>query len=217
MIDTTTAMRFTRRALVILAVLAAPLALQSQPAHADPAAEAWAAQNVQRGLAILNKKQPRVARRDEFKTFLLGLIDIDRVALYTLGAGRRTATPAQQAAFVEAFKDYAEAVYESRLAQYSGQTLKVTSSAPIPGKQGETIVRTVLLDPHNPSANADPLEVDFRIAQTGGRYQVLDASVGGIWLAILEHDDFDSYLGQAGGSVPKLVEHLHKLTADLQK
>lgn len=208
-------MRFARRALVLLGLLAAPLLMQSQAAHAATPAEAWASENVQRGLSILNKKQSREARRVEFKQFLLGLIDIDRVALYTLGTGRRTATPDQQKAFVEAFKDYAEAVYESRLAQYSGQTLKITGS--FPGKTGETIVRTVLIDPHNPSANSDPLEVDFRITQANGHFQVLDASVGGIWLAILEHDDFDSYLAQNNSSVPKLIDHLHKLTRDLQK
>jgi phospholipid transport system substrate-binding protein len=208
-------MGFTRRALVLLGLLAAPLLMQSQAAHAATPAEAWAAENVQKGLGILNKKQSRDARRVEFKDFLLGLIDIDRVALYTLGTGRRTATPDQQKAFVEAFKDYAEAVYESRLSQYSGQTLRVTGSEA--GKPGETIVRTVLIDPHNPSANADPLEVDFRITQAGGRFQVLDASVGGIWLAILEHDDFDSFLAQNNGSVPKLVDHLHSLTRLLQR
>ncbi|HEY1708778.1 MAG TPA: ABC transporter substrate-binding protein [Rhizomicrobium sp.] len=213
MLDTLT--RFSRRAFLAAGLLMAPVLMQMQAAHAATPAEAWVSENIQRGLAILNKRQAPAARRDEFRTFLLGLIDINRVALYTLGAGRRSATPQQQSEFQEAFKDYAEAVYESRLLQYSGQTLKITGSAP--GKPNETIVRTVLVDPHDSRSNEDPLEVDFRITDAGGHFQVLDASVAGIWLAILEHDDFDSFLGQNNDSVPLLIQHLRKLTRDLQK
>lgn len=206
--------RISRRAVLAAALLAAPVLLQTESAYAATPGETWVAENIQRGLGILNKKQAAAARRVEFESFLLGLIDIKRVGLYTLGAGRRTATPDQIAQFQDAFKDYAESVYESRLLQYSGQMLKVTGSQA--GKPGETIVRTVLIDPHNKN-DSDPLEVDFRITEAGSSFQVLDASVGGIWLAILEHDDFDSYLGQNNNSVPKLIDHLKALTRDLQK
>ncbi|HEX2590715.1 MAG TPA: ABC transporter substrate-binding protein [Rhizomicrobium sp.] len=207
--------RLSRRAIVAVGLLLAPLAMQAVPAAAAPSpAEAWVAQNVQQGLTILNKKQAQQARRDEFKTFLLGLIDIRAISLYTLGSGARTSTPQQQDQFVEAFKEYASAVYYKYLAQYSGQTLKVTGS--VAGRPNEWIVHTVLIDPHNPN-NADPFKVDFRVSQSSGKFLVKDACVEGIWLAILEHDDFDSFLGQNGGNVGKLIDHLHKLTSDLQK
>ncbi len=207
--------RLSRRGL-LTAAIAAPVVLQfgSALAAATPA-EQWVAENVQRGLGILNKKQAAAKRRDDFRVFLLGLIDFQAIALYVLGSGRRTASPEQQQQFVEAFKDYASAVYESYLLKYSGQILKVTGS--VPGRSGETIVRTVLLDPNNASANQDPYKVDFRVSQVNGKFLVKDASVEGVWLAILEHEDFDAFLGSSNGNVPALVSHLQKLTKDLQK
>jgi phospholipid transport system substrate-binding protein len=204
---------FSRRA-VLLTGLAASLATPFASALAATPAEQWVADNVQHGLLILNKKQAAAARRVEFEAFLLGLIDFNAIALYTLGAGRRTATPEQQQQFVEAFKHYAEAVYESYLLKYSGQTLKVTGSSP--GRPGESIVRTILIDPHNPG-DKDPFKVDFRVYQVNGKFQVKDASVEGVWLAILEHDDFDAFLGSNNGNVPALIQHLLKLTKTLQK
>jgi phospholipid transport system substrate-binding protein len=207
--------RLSRRALFAALLLAAPAVLEIDSAKAATPAEQWVAENIQRGLGILNKKQPAAKRRDEFRAFLLGLIDFPAISMYTLGAGRRNSTPEQQAQFVETFKSYASAVYESYLLRYSGQTLKVTGS--MPGRAGETIVRTILLDPNNPQSANDPFKVDFRVAEVNGRFQVKDASVEGVWLAILEHEDFDSFLGQNNNSVPALITHLQRLTKDLQK
>ena len=50
----------------------------------------------------------------------------------------RTVTPAQYAAFSSAFREYADNVYESRLGQYSGQTLRVTGS--IVRQPGDVVV-----------------------------------------------------------------------------
>jgi phospholipid transport system substrate-binding protein len=205
--------RLSRRSILIAGIAAQMLLPVSRALAATPA-EAWVADNVQRGLTILNKKQPAAKRRDEFEVFLLSLIDFRAIALYTLGAGKRTATPEQQDQFVEAFKHYAEAVYESYLLRYSGQTLKVTGSSP--GRPGESVVRTVLIDPNNPG-NSDPYKVDFRVGETNGKFLVKDASVEGVWLAILEHEDFDAFLSQNNNNVAALTAHLQKLTKDLQK
>jgi phospholipid transport system substrate-binding protein len=214
MLDTSSLMRLSRRTILAVGLAAATLTAGTTAAVAATPAEAWVGENIQQGLTILNKKQAAQARRDEFKNFLLDLIDIRAIAMYTLGSGARTSTPAEQAAFVEGFKDYASAVYYKYLSAYSGQTLKVIGSQP--GRANEWVVRTVLIDPHNPN-NADPFKVDFRVAQVNGKFLVKDACVEGIWLAILEHDDFDSFLGQNGGSVPKLTAHLKQLAKDFQK
>lgn len=206
---------FSRRALFACGLATTALVVLTTGAlAASTPAEQWVSDNIQRGLLILNKKQSPEARRDEFRGFLLSLIDFRAIALYTMGAGRRTASPQEQDQFVTAFKDYAEAVYESYLLKYSGQTLRVTGS--VPGRQGESIVSTVLLDPDDPHGQ-NPYNVAFRVAMVDGRFQIKDASVEGVWLAILEHEDFDSFLGQNNNSVPALISHLQKLTKDLQK
>src|SRR5690349_10586275 len=83
-----------------------------QRAHASAAAEAFVQTNVERGLQILNNRSlSKAQRQEQFRGFLVTLTDLRRIALYTLGPARRAATPAEQEAFVDAFRNYAFAVY----------------------------------------------------------------------------------------------------------
>jgi phospholipid transport system substrate-binding protein len=193
----------------VLALLMAGVGLAAVPATAAPPAEAFVQTNISRGLGILNNRSASTEqKRVQFETFLLGLTDMKRIANFTLGSYRRTASQQDQDAFAAAFQNYAVAVYQSYFSKYSGQTLKVTGSqerAP-----GDTIVQTQLLDPNDQSGQA-PLEVDFRILQDNGKLVVIDFSVAGIWLALEERDQFSAFLGQNNGSIPTLVSHLHEL------
>ena len=172
-------------------------------------AETFVSDNVQKGLTILNNKQLSLEqRRAQFESFLLSLTDIKRIALFTLGQYRRTASQADQDAFIAAFQDYAITVYQSYFAKYTGQTLKVMGSnerAP-----NHFIVTTRLIDPNDHSGQ-QPEEVDFRVLTDTGKPVVLDIAVAGIWISLEERDQFTSFLGQNNGSIPLLVSHLREL------
>lgn len=205
------ATRFASRGTIAASMLAAMClfvcALVSQ-AHASAAAENFVQSNVQRGLQILNNPAlTKEQRRVQFRQFLVGLTDLRRIALYTLGPARRTATSAELDQFVDAFRDYAFAVYEAEFEKYSGQTLKVTGS--IERAPGDELVRTILADPRAPKGQ-EPIEVDFRVYNTEGRYSVVDIVVAGLDLAITEQDDFGSFLAQHGGSVRALTQNLRQ-------
>jgi phospholipid transport system substrate-binding protein len=193
-----------------LAFLAA-LGLRAQAATP---AEAFVSENIQRGFQILNNRQLTPDQRTtQFNGFLEHLTDIDRVARFTLGAARRGASPEDISAFNAAFKDYAEAIYQSRLSQYSGQTLRVTGSnehAP-----GDFIVSTTMVDP-NAKSNQQPLQIDFRVLNDNGHMVVIDVAIAGVWLAIEERDQFSAFLSQHGASIPALVAHLKQLTQQLK-
>lgn len=204
---------FARRTLFLLAFLAALPFAASSPAAALNPAETFVDQNVQTGLAILaNKTLPDAERKAQFRTFLLSLVDLDRVAMFTLGAARRTATDTEKAQFKDAFRDFAVSIYESRLNTYSGQTLKVIGSQPT--GRGDTIVKTILVDPN--SSSAQPLQVSFRVSTSNGKQVVIDVNVLGVWLAIEERDQFSSFLGDNGNSVMALVAHLKDLTRQMR-
>lgn len=203
------------RALLAALVLTAAAIFASAPAGAATPPEAFVQANVQRGLTILNDHGLADAqKRSQFRDFLTGLTDIHRIAVFTLGAAKRTASPADVDAFVNAFRDYAVAVYESRLSAYSGQTLKVTGSTD--RAPGDTIVSTVLVDPTAKSEGSQPIQVDFRVLNDGGKFVVIDVSIAGVWLAIEERDQFSAFLEQNNDSVPALVSHLNDLTRRLR-
>ena len=198
------------RSLALIGLIALTPAM-AQPARAATPAEAFISENIQKGLQILSIRGPQ--RASQFETFLDGLTDISRIGRFTLGAARRTASPADIAAFDAAFKDYAIAAYQSRLSAYSGQTLKVTGSTQ--NQPGDFTVMTVTIDPHADKSQ-QPLTVGFRVVSEQGRMVVVDVSVAGVWLSIEERDQFSAFLSQHNASIPALVTHLNTLTAQLK-
>ncbi|HWA02696.1 MAG TPA: ABC transporter substrate-binding protein [Rhizomicrobium sp.] len=199
---------------VLLLALTLPVAMAAAPARAATPAEAFVASNIEKGLAILNNRQISESQKTaQFQSFLEGLTDVNRIAKFALGAARRGASDQDIAAFNAAFKAYADAVYQSRLSQYSGQTLKVTGSTE--ARPNDFIVKTVLVD-HASQSGQQPLQVDFRVLNDSGRMVVIDVAIAGVWLAIEERDQFSAFLSQHGGSISALVQHLNQLTAQLK-
>jgi phospholipid transport system substrate-binding protein len=185
------------------------LALAWAPAAlANPDAEAFTQRLVDEGVGILrNTSDP--ARRSKFREFITQYADAHRTALFTLGNYRRTASDSDIEAFTKAFQDYATAVYESRLDQYKGQTLKVTGS--IDNKPGDVTVNTQVVDPNA----REPLRVGFRLLGSGNSFRFVDVQVAGIWLSVEQRDQFAAFLSQNGGKVSALTAHLTTQTAQI--
>lgn len=180
--------------------------LSIAPAQAATPAEAFIQENVNRGTAILGDTSlGDEERRKQFRAFIESLTDARRIALFTLGNARRTATEEEIGDFVEAFRDYAVAVYESRLGEYSGQTLKVTGS--LVRASDDVIVKTIIAAGSGQS-EGEPIDINFRVRKDGDRFVVVDVQVVGIWLAIDQREQFASYLAKNGYSVRALTDHL---------
>jgi phospholipid transport system substrate-binding protein len=178
-------------------------AVQAAPSPA----ESFVSDNIQAGLGILNDKQLGADQRSaKFKTLLLGVTDLKRIALFTLGDYAAKISQPDKDAFVAAFQNYATAVYRSYFQKYSGQTLNVASSrerAP-----GDYIVATSLADP---AQGSQKLEIDFRVSTTGPATAIIDIGVAGVWLVPAQRDDFTSFLGQHNGDVGALSRHLNEV------
>jgi len=200
---------FSRR-LVLLLGLAAPLLLAG-PASAYTAdqAQQYVADNIHKGLDILNNKALSAdQRRTQFEQFLLGIVAVNRIADFTLANYRRGASPADLEAFHAAFQNYAVSVYQSYFAKYAGQTLKVTGAKA--NGPDDFIVSTNLIDPKDHSGQT-PLEVDFRIRTDAGSPVVIDLSVAGLWISLEERDPLTAFLGQHGGNIKLLISNLGEI------
>jgi phospholipid transport system substrate-binding protein len=179
------------------------------PALARPVAETFIADNVHQGLDILGNANFTISQRDDqFKVFLLGLTDMKRVALCTLGPYASKATVQDGDAFAKAFQEYALDVYRSYFSKYAGQTLTITGSSA--HGADDFVVATILVDPTDRGGSA-PLQVDFRVKTDGARPILVDLSVAGIWVALEERDQFVAFLDHNNGDIPLLISHLHGL------
>ena len=182
------------------------------PAAASTPAEDLVANNIHKGFDILNDTHlTQDQRRAAFEDFLIGVTDLKRVSIFTLGPYGEKATQADRDAFATAFQHYAVAVYQSYFQRYAGQTLKVTGSRA--NAPADDIVTTQMIDPQDQGGK--PLEVDFRVRSDTGTPVIVDFSVAGIWLAPAERDQFVAFLGRDGGNVEALIAYLDQLRAHI--
>jgi phospholipid transport system substrate-binding protein len=195
-----------RRHLLLGALaLSFPFASPARKAYAAAnLAEQFIGSNIQSGFDILNDRSLSGAERSHrFASFLLGLTDLRRVALFLLGRYAASTSPADLDAYVAVYQDYILSVYQSYFARYAGQTLRVRASrerAP-----GDFIVNTDL------AGATQPMQIDFRVRTDGPKPVLVDFAVNGVWLALAERDQFLSVLAQNNGDVIALTAHLREL------
>lgn len=201
-------MAISGRRLLPLALATLAVAAISAAQAATPS-ETFISNNIQRSLEILNGKELKPEQRSrQFQDLLVGIVDMKRIALFTLGQYGRTASLSDQDRFVAAFQNYAIASYQTYFARYAGQTLTVSGSTERAPQ--DVVVMTMLKDPNDHSGQ-QPLEVDFRVRSDSGKPMLVDFSVAGMWLALEERDQFVAFLDHNDGNIPKLIEHLNQL------
>ena len=192
----------------LIAVLCAALMLSVAPsASAEADVEAFAKSTIDGGLAILRESGTRTDRRRRFHAFIVPLVDPRKTGLFTLGVYRRGAAPATLDAFVQVFREYSIAIYETRLDNYKNATLTVSGSRE--NAPGDNVVNTIATAP----TLREPVRIAFRVSGTKGNFKVIDIQVAGIWLSIELRDEFRALLSANGGS----IENLTSVLADRTK
>jgi ABC-type transporter MlaC component len=210
------------RLLMILAVVAAAAAgsvstgtgtasaaaVNDGKADAAKQAEAFAQASIDAGYRILNDKSLGTEeRRAQFRSFLLSVVDTDRVALFTLGTYARTASKSDLDRFLVAYEDFAAAMYQGYFDWYTGQILRVASSAA--RTPDDVVVYADVIGPNG----APQFKVGFRVRKNdAGKNVVTDFQFEGVWLALTQRSDFTAYLQQQRGDFNALVTEVQKRT-----
>jgi phospholipid transport system substrate-binding protein len=176
-------------------------------AFAVTQAEGFVQQNIDKGYTILNDDSLSVDQRHlQFRNFMLGLTDTNRIAVFTLGQYANGASKAELDAFENAFAGYAVTSYEWLLSKYKGLTLNVTGSTE--RAEDDIVVNVDVVRP-NSTNNAQPFKAAFRLRKNpDGRLIVADMQVEGIWLSLLQRSDFTGFLQQHHGSIAALTDQL---------
>jgi phospholipid transport system substrate-binding protein len=140
--------------------------------------------------------------REEFRSRIDDLADVERITNFVLGRYRRTASEEELADFRETFREYAISVYETELTNYAGQTLTVTGS--VTRSPGDYVVRSEVTG----GPEGRTYEVNWRVLEEDGELQVLDAQVFGVWLAQTQREQILSIIGNNRGQVSAATEAL---------
>jgi phospholipid transport system substrate-binding protein len=172
-------------------------------AAADPAA---VVSNLgSRALEVLGKNAPQSQRVARFRELLREDFDVPAISRFVLGRYWNVATEEQRAEFVKLFEEYIALAYSTRLAEYTGETFKVTGSRP---DADGAIVSSQILRP----AGAAPVKVDWRLIGRNGAYKISDVSVDGISMAVTQRSEFASVIQHNGGQVQGLITMLREKT-----
>jgi phospholipid transport system substrate-binding protein len=189
----------------VIAGVATPAAAQAGRQHAAPTAEAFVQTEANKALAILRDSSMSLGvKKQAFYAFINQVADVPKITDFVLGRSRRSLTPAQYSAFAEAFRAYADSVYESRLSDYHGQGLSVTGS--IARSPDDVVVTSVIT---GAGASGASSVVNWRVLRgADGRWHVVDVQAQGVWLAIVEQQDFASTLANHNGDISVLISQL---------
>ena len=173
-------------------------------AAADPAA--LISQLGNRALEVLGQGSTPSQRVARFRELLREDFDVPGIARFVLGRYWNIATEQQRAEYVKLFEDYVALAYSTRLAEYTGETFKVTGSRP----EGDgAIVSSQIVRP----GGAAPVKVDWRLTGRNGVYKISDVSVDGISMAVTQRSEFASVIQHNGGQVQGLIAMLREKTA----
>jgi len=166
-------------------------------------AEQFVQVQAQRALNILSQHHGDVATEKRlFRAFIDQVADVPRITYFVLGKYSRSISPAQQHEFATVFREYASNVYESRLNEYHGETLRVTGS--VARSPTDVVVQSQV----SGGKLQEPVTVSWRVIGEGGGWRVVDVQVDGIWLAITQQQDFVSTIDNAGGNIQVLIDQL---------
>lgn len=159
-------------------------------------------------IAVLGPDVPEQQRLARFRELFHNDFDVPGIGRFVLGRYWRTATPQQQAEFLQLFQEYIVRAYSTRLGQYAGEPFRVTGARPA---GGETIVSSEIV-----RASGAPVEVDWYLDGGGaGQYKITDVYVGGVSMAVTQRDEFASII-QRNGGVAGLLSQLRQKLADAQ-
>jgi phospholipid transport system substrate-binding protein len=159
-----------------------------------------------RALEALGKKLGARQREARFRELFHEDFDVPAIARFVLGRYWRIATAAEQQEFVRLFAEYVTLAYSNRLAQYSGETLRVTGLRSEP--EGWIVTSFILHKNGSP-----PARVDWRLTWTGDTYKITDVIVEGISMAVTQRSEFASVIRRHGGQVEGLLTLLRRKTA----
>ncbi|MGE5271263.1 MAG: phospholipid-binding protein MlaC [Thiohalocapsa sp.] len=187
-----------------VAAAAAMRALQPALAQAQTPAQFIAALGNQ-AFAVIEGNYSIEQKLAYFRLLLRQDFDIAGSAPFVLGPYWRVASEAERAQFVALLVDYIVITFGRRLAEYGGQSLRVTGGRKT---EYETLVTSELA-----RSGGQPVRVDWVLVERGGVYRVADVVVDGVSMRVNLRSEIGAMLQRSGGVVGALLMAMRQVIA----
>lgn len=162
----------------------------------------------ERMLTTLEKRRAEVDRNpsiifDMIESIVAPHFDFEKITQAAVGRHWRGATPVQQKALVNGFKQVLIRTYARSLLSYSGEQIRYLPVKP--GSRKSTV--TVATEVREPGAA--PIPVDYRMYQSGSSWKVYDVVINNASLVGNYRKSFDTEIRQSG--IDALVDKLGEM------
>ena len=145
------------------------------------------------------------ARSEAMDALIRSAFDVDFISRAVLGRYWRGLDDGQRHRFRELFPEFVVEVYLPHIAKYSRDHLRVLG-ARARGKR-DVVVKSELL-----SDQGDWIEADWRIRSVGDGIRIIDLSVAGVSLLLVQRQEFEAVIRRDGFAslVEQLLERKNK-------
>lgn len=196
--------RMSRRNVVKSALVCAALALTPLPASttatASSAAEQYVTSVANSILAVASGPQGQMSSK--FRALMSRHAAINAIGVFSLGKYKDQLPASQRTEYYGLIEKFVAGLFVKYAPQFAGNRIEITNSKARSAR--DVIVSSKV---HFASGKA-PLEVQWRLLQSGGGFKIFDVRVLGIWLAIQQRTEFTSVIKNNGGDVSALMKFL---------
>ena len=120
------------------------------------------------------------------------IIDIERKTAMAVGAPGKQATPAQKQALTQQFKTLLIRTYSGTMLKFKGAKVQVQGNPIVNNGGKEVVVKTKV------TAQGKPVNMDYTMYQSGGKYRVYNVAVEGASLVTVYRSQFNETIRKSG-------------------
>jgi phospholipid transport system substrate-binding protein len=203
----------TRRNLMTALLAAVPLgafAAMAPGAWADDlsAARAMIQSTGNMMISIIDSTDAPAQKQAAYQRLVSANVDVDGVARFVLGRFWRVATPAQQQAYMETFRQLLVYTVTGETSSLQGASFTVGAAAEQPAG---IVVSTTVNVPGKP-----PATVQWVVAMAGGQPKIVDILAEGTSMRLTERNDYAGVISQHGGDIQPLIDAMRSQLTRLQ-
>ena len=160
-------------------------------------------QTVDEAAVALGQNITKELKIVKLKTIANKSVDIEGIALYSIGKRRKDLTDSQKEEYLEIFRKYFLKSFSSRLAQYSDPKIRVESEKYLNKKY--TMVSSVLIA----TEDKPEVKIDWRvITKDPDNPLIIDVIIEGVSLAKVQKEEFNAIIQNNDGDINALFKNL---------
>lgn len=151
---------------------------------------------------LVNKSKTLPQRKQHFKRVLEQNFGMRSIGKFVLARYWRRMNEAQQAEYIQLFKNSLVNTYAAQFDNYANERLEVFSSRAT--SDGGVIVNSKILRP----AGGAPLLLDWKVFNTKNGLKIFDIVVNGVSMSITMRSEYAGIIRTTGGKVNGLLKHM---------